>query len=346
MELQAYLDDIERRLDEQEEAALFKAWKCFADGALGEGPFEPSPREPREPGIDWPKININDALNDEELMLMHQFAGVSAALGGGGARMHTVRSNYGVGIIPSILGAEIFIMPYEMDTGPNGRPLAGDGIKRLLDADLPGFTNGFGARVLSVGEKYMEIKHEYPKIAEYLRIDHPDCQGPFDLCELLYGSEVFVDLYDKPDLIHALLRKITDFYKAFLDKWFAIVPRLDDYHSFFGILHKGSICVRDDSAMNLSPGLYEEFVFPYDYEVLKHFKGGAVHFCGRGDHYIKKMSEMDCLYHVDMSQPDYNNMAAIIENTIDKGITLVTARGKYLDSLPGGKQRLARFFGV
>jgi hypothetical protein len=346
MKLQTYLDDIERCLDEQEEAAVFNAWKCFADGDAMEGPFEPLPRKQREPGIDWPKININDAISDEDLMIIHQFAEVSAALSDGGVRMHTIRSNYGVGIIPSIFGVEIFIMPYEMDTKPNVRCLAGDAIERLVDSDLPDFTNGFGAQVLSVGEKYMEIKQKYPKIDKYLRIDHPDCQGPFDLCELLYGSGIFVDLYDKPELIHALLRKLSDFYKAFLDKWFSIVPRVDDYHSYFGILHRGNICVRDDSAMNLSPNLYEEFVYPYDYEVLKHFNGGAVHFCGRGDHYIKKMSEMDCLYHVDMSQPDYNNMAVIFENTLDKGITLAAARGKYLDSLPGGAQRLSRFFGV
>jgi hypothetical protein len=236
-------------------------------------------------------------------------------------------------------------MPYEMNTNPNVRHLSGDAIERLIDSSLPDFTNGFGAHVLSVGEKYMEIKQKYPKIDKYIRIDHPDCQGPFDLCELLYGSGIFVDLFDKPDLIHALLRKITDFYKAFLHKWFSIVPAIDDYHSHFGVLHKGSICIRDDSAMNISPDFYEEFIYPYDYEVLKYFNGGAVHFCGRGDHYIKKMSEMDCLYHVDMSQPEYNNINTIIENTIDKGITLTAPIGKYLDSLAGRQQRFSRLHG-
>jgi len=346
MNFDIYLNDLEQRLDEQEEEAVFLSWKKYADKAVKEGPFEPYLRKQSKPGVNWPKININDAIKDEDLMILHQFAGVSDTLNNGGGLINWIRSSYGVGIISSMFGAEIFIMPYEMNTSPNVRHLTEDAIKRLIDSDLPDFTNGFGKHVLSVGEKYMEIKQKYPKINKYIRIDHPDCQGPFDICELLYGSDLFLDLIDKPDLIHILLRKITDFYKSFLQKWFTIVPLVDDYHTFFGVMHKGNICIRNDSAMNISPGFYEEFVYPYDYEVLKHFNGGAVHFCGRGDHYIKKMSEIDYLYHVDMSQPQYNDMNIIFENTIDKGLTLRAPKGEYLNSLSGGKQRLSGLYGV
>jgi len=41
---------------------------------------------------------------------------------------------------------------------------------------------------------------------------------------------------------------------------------------------------RIDPAMNLSPGMVSEFALPYDQRLLDAF-GGAVHFCGRGDHY-------------------------------------------------------------
>jgi hypothetical protein len=344
MNLQIYLDDIERRLNEQEEEAVLNSWKFFADRTNTDGPFELPHRRPSEPGIEWLKININDAIKDEELMILHQLAGISASLSSGSNRMHTVRSNYGVGIIPTVFGAEIFMMPYEMDTLPNVRHLNGDTIKRLIDSDFPDFKNGFGAKVLSVGGKYMEIKQKYPKIDRYIRIDHPDCQGPFDLCELMYGSDIFVDLYDNPERIHLLLRKITDFYKLFLDNWFSISPNSDSYHSYFGVLHRGNICVRDDSAMNLSPKFYEEFIYPYDYEVLKYFGGGAVHFCGKGSHFIKELSKMDCLYHVDLSQPEYNDMNLVFENIIDKGINLCTGKGGYWDSVDPERHRLSRLF--
>ena len=81
--------------------------------------------------------------------------------------------------------------------------------------------------------------------------------------------------------------------------------------------------LRDDSAMNLSPEMFEKFIKPYDERILKEFNGGAIHFCGRGDHYIKKMSEMKHLYAINLSQPEYNNMEVIYKNTIDKGIKLL-----------------------
>lgn len=347
MNINCYLEDIERRINAEEEDALLKEWTMFADGKISSNkPFRPMGRVPKPSGLEWPKININDAINDESLMILSQFAGISKALADGSYRLHMIRSNYGVGIIPTIFGSEVFMMPREHDCLPNVRTLI-DGqsaISRFVEEDFPDFKNGFGANVLSIGEKYMEIKEKYPHIRKYVWIDHPDCQGPFDICELLCGSGIFYELYDNPDLIHKLLRKVTDFYKAFLDKWFSIVPNKYAYHTYAGLLHKGAVCIRDDSAMNLSPAFYEEFIYPYDYEALKYFGGGAIHFCGRGDHYIEKMSEMDCLYAVDLSQPHYNNMDWIFQNTIGKGRNLFTAGGSHIDNAKDGKYQYSKIF--
>jgi uroporphyrinogen-III decarboxylase len=87
--------------------------------------------------------------------------------------------------------------------------------------------------------------------------------------------------------------------------------------------HRGSILLRNDSAMNLSPELYREFSVPYDALLLERFGGGAVHFCGRGDHYIAALSEIKGLYGVQMTQPSYNDMEVIYRHTVDKGIKLL-----------------------
>lgn len=81
--------------------------------------------------------------------------------------------------------------------------------------------------------------------------------------------------------------------------------------------------LRDDSAMNLSPEMFEEFIKPYDQKILNELGGGAVHFCGKGDHFISSLSEMDNLYAVNLSQPEYNNMETILSNTVDKGIKII-----------------------
>ena len=66
-----------------------------------------------------------------------------------------------------------------------------------------------------------------------------------------------------------------------------------------------------------------EFVRPLDQRLFDEFGGGAIHFCGRGDHFIEAMSEMDGLYGVALSQPEYNNMETIYRHTVDKKIKLL-----------------------
>jgi len=86
---------------------------------------------------------------------------------------------------------------------------------------------------------------------------------------------------------------------------------------------RGHAMLRDDSAMNLSPEMFAEFIFPYDQRVLREFGGGGIHFCGKGDHYIERMSDMDGLHTVNFSQPHLNDMEVLLANTVDKGIRLV-----------------------
>ncbi len=67
-----------------------------------------------------------------------------------------------------------------------------------------------------------------------------------------------------------------------------------------------------------------EFVRPLDQRLFDQFGGtGAVHFCGRGEHYIEAMSQMRGLTAIAMSQPHLNDMGPICRNTVDKGIKLL-----------------------
>ena len=330
MMLDQYLTDLENRLDSNQEEMLRQAWIDFADGkveATGQ-PFCPPQRIPSAPSLTWPEININDALADEDLMVLSQFKMCSDQLASGSGLLLSVRANYGVGIVPSFFGAEPFIMPREMNCLPNVKPLAGGltALEKLAADPIPDLDRGYGPHIFSIARRYVEIRQTYPKIGRYIRVDHPDGQGPFDVTELLWGSDIFYSLYDDPDLVHAVLRKITTFYRMFMDRWFQVMPVPDAYHAYFGRLHRGKITIRDDSAMNLSPELCRTFVHPYDAELLAHFGGGAIHFCGRGDHYIADMVQSAHLAAIDLSQPHLNDMDQILSQTIDRGINLHTSQ--------------------
>jgi uroporphyrinogen-III decarboxylase len=131
-------------------------------------------------------------------------------------------------------------------------------------------------------------------------------------------------MYEEPELVHAMMTLLTDTYTAFMNKWYEICPMNPGINVHWAsIRHKGTILLRDDSAMNLSPELYEEFAAPYDGELLKRFGGGAVHFCGRGDHYIETLTSLPGLTGINLSQPELNDMEKIYRCTVDRGIKIL-----------------------
>lgn len=331
----ALLDDIEARIDPETEEDFAAQWKAFLYGESKEDIFRPCRKKLSQPSVPIPGININDALADTETMLVHQLAGVSHAL-----RTETlnlaVRANYGTGILSSLFGAEIFEMPREMNTLPTTKPFNDtEVIRGLVQKGMPDLEHGFGAQVFAFGALWQQICAQYPKTARYVSVYHPDLQGPLDICELMWGGDMFYAMYDEPELVHAMLSLVTEIYTAFLTRWFSMFPCGDEMNVHWANMrHRGRIMLRCDSAMNLSPDFYREFAAPYDARLLEHFGGGAMHFCGRGDHYIDILCAQPGLLGVNMSQPELNNMDIIWRATVDRGIPILGFSGKYAEEHP------------
>jgi hypothetical protein len=335
------LKDLERRIDPQVEEELLQQWKAFADGRPGDEVFSPKRRRASPPGIEWPHVFVNDALQDPQAMVVQQLEMCSKSLAEGSGALPAVRCNYGTAILPSLFGAEIFLMDREIDTLPACRPLDGgvDAVKRLLDHGVPDLEGGQGQLVFRMGEHFTRLFQEYPNLSQCVHIYHPDLQGPMNVCEMLWGGSLYVDFYDKPDLIKDFLSLIVETYIRFMRRWEEVVARNDvrpvvpegrgtrderrSYAVHWSMLHRGRIMVRDDAATNLSPAMYDEFVRPYDQRLLKELGGGAIHFCGRGDHFIEKVAALTDLYAINTTQPALNDMETIFRNTVDRGINLL-----------------------
>jgi len=314
----ALLDDIERRIDPETEEDYRAQWKEFWDGNVSAPVFTPKRKKISPPGVELQNIHINDALGDSMRMLDAQLISVSRALSSPSAALG-MRANYGTGIVPSMFGAEIFEMPRDTNTLPTTKSFNdSDKIRAILEKGLPDFGNGYGKNVLQFGEMCAEIFENYPKIKKHVQVYHPDTQGPLDITELLWGGEMFLEMYDDPDFVHAVIRLITDTYKAFMDKWFSLLPPRPDINVHWGIMHRGTILLRLDSAMNLSPEYYEEFSKPYDRELFDYYGGGCLHFCGRGDHYIQSLCEIETMYGLNLTQPELNNMDVILSTACEK----------------------------
>ena len=276
-----------------------------------------------EPG-EWPEVGINEAIRDKEKMLIQQLAGPYAAACQRSYQFPCIRCNYGTGCMSSLFGAKVFWMDDELNTLPTTWPLEGDdAMDRLLDAGVPDLNAGFGAQIFETAEYYQEMLAPYPKTREAVWLYHPDLQGPTDVVELLWGSSMYYAFTLEPDKIKAVTDLMCETYIRFLKRWLELAPPRDpEYMAQWGAIYKGQVMLRDDSIVNLSPPMYEEFVKPYDERILDTFGGGGIHFCGRADHCIDIMTDSDRLTVVNMSQPHLNDMKKIYDATVGKGIVL------------------------
>lgn len=321
------LEDIENRIDPETEDDYFNQWMEFWNGNVEKPVFTPRRKKVSKPSIEIKPVNINDAIEDYELMLCHQLNGVSRALETETEAL-TVRSNYGTGIMSSLFGAEIFVMPRETNTLPTTKPFNDtDKIREIVEKGMPNLKNGFGEKVFAFGELWREIIKDYPKTDKYVFMYHPDCQGPLDVAELMWGGEMFYELYDDPDFVHEFMRLITDTYKAFMDKWFEMYPPRSDLNAHWSALMKGAVLIRDDSAMNLSPEFYEEFAYKYDSELLEYYGGGIMHYCGKGDHFVPILTKCDALTGINLSQPHLNNMDIVYGSCRDNNKKIIILPG-------------------
>jgi hypothetical protein len=324
MELQPFLDDLSRRIDPQQEADYRQAWLVYLDDECTEDLFIPPARTPANPTLDWPDIGINDAIEDYDAMALSQFKACSDILADGGRGVLDVRCNYGTGILPTLFGCDLFMMDAELNTLPTALPLhSEDKIKQLLDAGVPDLNTHLGGKVFECGRRYKALLDANPTLAEHVEVYHPDLQGPIDVAEVVWGSEIFLALLDQPDLVKQFLELVTETYIGFLKAWFELFAQDAPYACHWGGMHKGWAMLRNDSLVNLSPEMYVEFVRPLDQRIFETFGGmGSIHYCGRGEHFIEPMSEMNGLTSIWMSQPELNDMDTIYRHTVDKGIKL------------------------
>jgi hypothetical protein len=218
-------------------------------------------------------------------------------------------------------------MEEELNTLPTRLPLAGgvEAIRARVAAGVPEIDRALWHEVRAMARHFQQLFAPYPRIREWVHLYHPDVQGPMDCVELLWGSSLFLALHDMPELVRQTLQLLTDTYTAVMDDWFDLVPPNADTSYHWSMYQPGRIMLRDDSAMNLSPEMFAGFIAPYDAQLLQRY-GGAIHFCGRGDHYIEHAASLPGLRAINMSQPELNDMETIYRHTVDQGVFLLDLR--------------------
>ena len=272
----------------------------------------------------YPNSEIYD---DPEKMLFNELAsawGTSIALHStiGDDLPYTIRANFGTVLIASLFGARAEQVD---ENNPWVRPPENwAGFETILQTDPSDFSRGWCPRVPERLRFYRDYLQDWPDIAGILRIALPDLQGPLDVADQLRGSGLFLDFMDKPDVVREVLLHIAAGQVGFAH---SLEPYITDGPDGFSHQHassvRGAILIRDDSAVMISQDMYRDVVAEADEQVLSGMGGGGIHSCGRIDHQVEALFDLDSILCLDLGQPEMNDLDVIYTEARPKGISLV-----------------------
>lgn len=267
-------------------------------------------------GTDFAPYTVSEALDDPAKMMVNQLLkGFSSIYHLVDLRTDTplcLRPDMGVTIIASMFGAAIEVRGNEP---PWVQPLGGrDAIRRILDDAAPALDSGLVPRVLAQYAFFRAALDGYPRCEAAMQLTLPDLQGPFDIAELLWGSDIFLALYDEPELVSAFLARISDtilaVYRRLRDDVREDLGAGCQYQHATGV--RGALLLRGDSSViMLSPKMYAEHVLPHDVRLAREPGGVGVHFCGDGTHQIPTLRGMPGLETIDFGQSFMMDIDAI-----------------------------------
>ena len=277
--------------------------------------FEPYPYE--EAFYDPAKMMVNELLTTGRTSLYHQVDLQDDSL-------YCIEANFGASIPASMFGAQIKVMGNEY---PWVVPLDQEAIQRIIDAPPPDPRSGLGQRVIDQIDYFDAVLGEYPRCRAAIGIEFPDPQGPFCVAAQLWGPEIYVALHDHVETVRALLSKITDTmiaaYRLFLPK--VCEHTGSSWHYSQDTLQKGKLCVRNDSAVLVSPRMYAEIIQPFDERLSETLGGISMHFCGDGTHLVDNLLSISGIQGLDFGEGPKMDMDHIYSKAAPHHVPLVRA---------------------
>ena len=236
------------------------------------------------------------------------------------------------------------------------RPIGREAVAAALDTGIPDLHGGVGGQVMQTMDFYREKLADYPRAREAIHVTQPDLQGTFDNLHLLWGKDLFLGLYDEPELVHEALDLVAQTYSPYVDE--VRLHTTEDIGEDCIALHwgvlRGNFILKNDTSIMVSPQAYQEFVRPHDEQVFAACGVGAIHFCGSADHLRDEMLATPGLTTLDFGQPQMNDMAKWYEQARKRNISFMhmlyppedILSGQYRQQFPTGMQFVAKMADV
>jgi hypothetical protein len=236
-----------------------------------------------EPWPGWPAVRYGEAFRDPAAMLLSELRSAHEQVMVGDDRVITLRPNYGVGVIPSLLGCEVVQRGDEL---PWVLPLSREALGRALVAGVPNVHAGLAGRAQETAAYFRETLAPHPRLSGSVRIGIADNQGPFNLAAEVIGTDIYTLVLEEQRLVREVLELVTDTYIAFTQAQKAAVGEPSDVAYNFQCRLAGGARISEDNALSVSPRLYEQLCAPHNARALARFGGGTVLVCGEpGPHF-------------------------------------------------------------
>jgi hypothetical protein len=256
----------------------------------------------------------------------------------------TIRPNYGIGIVSSILGG---LVEQIDDNPPWVRPFSTRSeLMSMFNLDITDVSGmGWMPRVVETYQFYDYALGSYPSLHSAVKRVLPDLQGPFDNYELLRGSEAFTDFYTDPLLLKEGLSLTTEIQIAAAQ---SLLPYTTDHEHGVSYQHgvpmRGNILIRNDSPIMVSAEIYREHIAPHDSKVLSALGGGGIHSCGNIDHQMENYLNINELSCIDLGQGLMNDREKLYRMASEKKAAIIRMEateeelitGRILEMFPTG----------
>lgn len=180
-----------------------------------------------------------------------------------------MESNFVECLIPSLFGAEIFVAP---DGSMDCKAIFHD-VEDIENIQMPDLTGGYMDMAIS-NLKYL-MKHT----PDWMTVQMSRMLSPLDAAIVLRGGDFFLDLVLEPEICAHFLAVITDTIIEVVKIFKEILGEpVNEQITVRGMYFDG-LRLTNDSIVNLSPAMIEEFYFPCLKKFKEAFGNIMLHYC-------------------------------------------------------------------
>ena len=187
--------------------------------------------------------------------------------------------------------------------------------------------------VKTVVESYEYFKYrlsDYPKCSKYIRLTPPNFNSPFSTAQSFIGNDLFMEMYDNPDNVHWLMKRVTDLY---LETFKLFKPLMNNYTAdgksiyIHGNIWPCETILKNDTAVAmLSEEHYKTFSRPYDEIIARELGSVCLHYCGKTQPFHNEIIKIPEMTSINFGNPEMQDIETVI-NVWNKNKIAIIAWG-------------------